>query len=187
MRKFVAALGIAMCAGLTFVIIACTPVPNNSISTSAVASPGAPGTGGPAARPASIGSTISIKGLEDGNRIDVMAVKIVSDAAGSDDMSTPKAGYRYVAVQFRIHNTGAKAYSDSPSNGAKVLDTQGQTYDSTIADTTAGQNFSASTNIAPGDSALGFIVFEVPVNATIAKVQFGTDSGFGNVAQWLAN
>ncbi|WP_371479812.1 hypothetical protein [Kitasatospora sp. NBC_00315] len=41
------------------------------------------------------------------------------------------------------------------------------------------------TNIAPGESGKGFVTFEVPKDAKLAKIQFGLDSGFADqTGQW---
>ena len=111
-------------------------------------------------------------------------VKIVDPAAGADDFSQPKTGHRYVAVQYRLSNVGAAAYSDAPDNGAQLSDEQGQIYSTTFADTKAGQDFPAQVDLTPGNSALGVIVFELPADAKVTTAQFGMDSGFGQKGQW---
>ncbi|CAG7657954.1 DUF4352 domain-containing protein [Actinacidiphila bryophytorum] len=135
--------------------------------------------------PVPVGHTLSLTGINAGEKLDVTVVKVVDPAHGTD-LSSPPPGKRLVAVQFRLHNTGSTTYNDSPANGAKVVDTQGQGFDSAITDTTsAGPNFPATTTISPGGKALGFIVFEVPAGSKVAMVQFALDSGFStDVAQW---
>ena len=50
---------------------------------------------------------------------------------------------------------------------------------------TAGAKLNSSVNVAPGDSVLGFEVFEVPKSQKLAKVQYKLNGGmFGDVAQW---
>jgi hypothetical protein len=51
-------------------------------------------------------------------------VKLVDPAGAKDEYSTPDAGTRFVAVQFRLKNTGTELYSNSPSNGTKIVDNQ---------------------------------------------------------------
>ena len=89
-------------------------------------------------------------------------------------------------MQFRLRDTGSAAYSDSPSNGAAVVDSSGQSYQAALADTVSGcATFPGTENIAPGASGLGCIVFEVPKAAKITGVQFTLDSGFGpQTGQW---
>src|SRR5690606_30374556 len=105
-----------------------------------------------------------------------------------DEYSSPEAGKRFVAVQFRLKNTGTAVYSDSPSNGARIIDTQGQHFDASYQNSAAGPGFPGSVTVAPGDSALGFITFEIPTASKLAKVQFAMNSGFsGNKGQWNAS
>ncbi|MFF4342210.1 DUF4352 domain-containing protein [Kitasatospora sp. NPDC001540] len=151
-------------------------------SASASASPSA------SAATAAVGSTIALKGTGDGEACDVTVVKVVDPAAPKDQYSSPEAGKRYVAVQFRLKNTGTASYSDSPGNGAQLVDTEGQRFTDTYQETTAGPSFSGSVAIAPGDTALGFVTFEVPASSRIAKVQFALNSGFANgIGQWTVS
>lgn len=170
---------------------ACTP--KDGVSTTPKATGGAGGSAagtakaapkGAAKGAAKVGDTIGLTGME-GGKADLTVVKVVDNPKGADDYSTPDAGKRFFAVQFRIKDTGTKAYSDSPSNGAKVVDSQGQSYDSDINDTKAGPGFPATVNIAPGSSGLGYITFQVPVGAKITQIQFTLDSGMADqTGQW---
>ncbi|MEZ0091246.1 DUF4352 domain-containing protein [Streptacidiphilus sp. EB129] len=163
---------------------ACGPT-TTGVSTAPKATTG--GASAPAkakATAAKVGDTIGLSGMN-GGKDDVTVVKIVDNPKGADDYTTPDSGKRFYAVQFRIKDTGSAAYSDSPSNGAKVVDSQGQSYDADVSDTAAGQSFPAAVNIAPGASGLGFITFQVPANATITQIQFGLDSGMADqTGQW---
>ncbi|WP_406065238.1 tetratricopeptide repeat protein [Streptomyces sp. NBC_01077] len=49
-----------------------------------------------------------------------------------------------------MKNTGSEVHSDSPSNGARLVDQQGQQFDAKIARITSGPSFPASTTIAAG-------------------------------------
>ncbi|MDH6136384.1 hypothetical protein P3T37_005809 [Kitasatospora sp. MAA4] len=172
---------------------ACGPTTTGSVSTQPKqsAAAGAAGSAKPAGggsktpTVAKVGDTIALKGQESGSSADVTVVKVVDNAQSSDDYSKPADGKRWIAIQFRIKDTGTAAYSDAPENGTTVLDDQGQSYNSVVADTTAGQSFAVPANIAAGDSALGFITFEVPQAAKLDKVQFTLDSGFADqTGQW---
>ncbi|MER5863839.1 DUF4352 domain-containing protein [Kitasatospora sp. NPDC002040] len=134
--------------------------------------------------PAKIGDTIALKGALPESTADVTAVKLVDNAEGADEFNKPADGKRFVAVQFRIKATG-KGYNDSPSNSAKLIDAQGQAFNTSLSDTKAGQSFAAGTTIATGESGLGFLTFEVPADAKLDKVQFTLDSGFApQTGQW---
>ncbi|MGK4582710.1 DUF4352 domain-containing protein [Kitasatospora sp. HPMI-4] len=168
---------------------ACTST-GSSVSTEAkqtsAAAPAGADKKSDAPAAAKVGDTISLKGFDKANTADVTVVKIVDSPEGADEFTKPEDGKRFVAVQFKINATGTKAYSDSPANGAKLLDGQGQSFSPTFSETKAGPGFSGGTaDIAPGESGMGFITFEVPKDTRIAKVQFGLDSGMApQTGQW---
>ncbi|MFI1210446.1 DUF4352 domain-containing protein [Streptomyces sp. NPDC020802] len=123
------------------------------------------------------------------------ATSAPAEAASSSEAASPSptptrssaaaVGERFVAVQFRLENTGSEVYSDAPSNGARLVDTEGQQFEATYQGTSAGPGFPGSVTIAPGDTGLGFIAFEVPTNSATSKVQFTMNSGFSaNTGQW---
>ncbi|GAA2807481.1 hypothetical protein GCM10010441_35330 [Kitasatospora paracochleata] len=189
-RRTTARRSAAVLLGASLVVLgvtACDPS-GSSVSTDAkqTSSAAASGDAKPApAGAAKVGDTIGLKGTEKTNTADVTLVKVVDNAEGEDEFTKPADGKRFVAVQFQIKATGAKAYSDAPQNSAKLIDAQGQAYGSTVADTKAGPGFQVPANIAPGESALGFITFEVPKDAKLDKAQFGLDSGFAQqTGQW---
>jgi hypothetical protein len=115
----------------------------------------------------------------------VTLTKIYRHAQPASSFDGPDTGDRLVAVQFRLTDTGSAAYSDSPCNGAEVVDASGQSYESALNDAANCPSFPGTENIAPGASGLGCIVFEVPQAAVITKVQFTLDSGMGpQTGQW---
>jgi hypothetical protein len=73
---------------------------------------------------------------------------------------------------------GDSRYSDSPTNGAYLIDADGQQFDADIT-SPVGPSFGGSSKIASGDSRTGFVTFELPKNAKPATFQFALDSGFG--------
>jgi hypothetical protein len=95
-----------------------------------------------------VGDVLDLKGLEDGEALAVTVVRVVDPARAEDEYSTPDAGKRFVAVQFRLKNTGTAVYSDSPGNGARLVDAQGQQFDSTYEGTAAGPGFPGSVTAA---------------------------------------
>ena len=135
---------------------------------------------------ARLGQSITIAGNEKGSRLSVAVVRVRTKVHSTDGFSSPDRGKKYVAIQFRLRNTGAIAYDDSPSNGAKVIDTLGQQFDADpfSSDVNVGATLPASVKIAPGGRALGYLVFQIPRASHVAKVQFSMDSGFAETAEW---
>lgn len=143
------------------------------------------GNTAPKTSTARIGSSITLSGNDSGEQMTVTVVKVISDAKPGDEFSSAPAGDRLYAVQFRLKDSGSAAYSDAPSNGAAVVDSAGQSYQSALDNAAGCQSFPASENIAAGASGLGCIVFEVPEAAKITQVQFTLDSGMGSqTGQW---
>jgi hypothetical protein len=59
-------------------------------------------------------------------------VRYVPVTASADQFTKPAPGKRFPAVQFRSQPR-QRPYQDSPSNGAKVVDAQGQSFASYLA------------------------------------------------------
>jgi len=144
--------------------------------------PSAPATSATTANSsANIGDTVTLKGIDAGSKAEVTAMKVVDPATPTSEFDTPAAGSRYVAVEFQIQNTGTVAYDDSPGNSAKVADTSGHQFDSTIVDSvSAGPLFPVTLKLSPGEKAAGYLVFEVPRTSKVANVQFTLDSGYAD-------
>jgi Domain of unknown function (DUF4352) len=123
--------------------------------------------------------------LNDGEVLDVTLTKVADPASPADEFSGPTGGNRLVATQFRLANTGTARYDDAIDNDVKLVDSAGQTYDSSFNEVSAGQSFGGDTRVNPGDSRLGYVAFEVPKDADITTVQFVPDSGFADdTGQW---
>jgi hypothetical protein len=144
-----------------------------------------PAAAGVAAATARTGSAITLSGNGSGERAAVTVTKVIATAQPADAFNAAAAGKRLYAVQFRLRDTGRTGYSDAPSNGATVVDSAGQSYDSSLDDAAGCASFATPENIAPGASGLGCVVFEVPKSAKITQVQFTLDSGMGpDTGQW---
>ncbi len=154
-------------------------------STSTGTSPGASTDAGDAKASAKLGDAITLTG-NTGQKVSVTAGKVVDPVKATDGYSTPASGSRYVAVQFVIANKGDGAYDDSPSNGAKVADADGQQFEAAIMvdKTSAGPSLPSQVKVAPGGKAQGYLTFELPKGSKVAAVQFSMDSGFGETGEW---
>ncbi|MER7500434.1 DUF4352 domain-containing protein [Nonomuraea pusilla] len=127
---------------------------------------------------ATVGGSISLEGFE-GLKMSVTLTKLVDPATGGQYTSV-KSGYRLVAVQLTLKNVGSTVYSDSPTNGAFLIDADDQQYQTSFQDVQEGQGFGGQATINAGDSRKGVIVFEVPKSAKLAKFQFALNSGFAD-------
>jgi len=128
------------------------------------------------------GDTITLNGYDQGETMAVTVVKVVDPAKSSDPYDRPSRGHRYVAVELRLSNAGTTTYNDSPSNGAALVDTQSHSYQSNFGSVEPDLG---SPRIAPGDSRVGYITFEVPKQAKLRLFQFALDSGFAEqTGEW---
>jgi hypothetical protein len=138
-----------------------------------------------ALEPHGIGDTVELRGNSAGERIAVTVVQVTDPAIGASEFEQPSTGNRFVGVQIRLTNTGTTDFEDAPDNGSRLLDPSGQSYGSTVLSVSAGQSFGGSVHIAPGDSRLGYLVFDVPAASVADRFQFTLDSGFGpETAVW---
>ena len=134
---------------------------------------------------AAVGDTLTLKGMEDGEQLDVTLKQWLPTAKGADEFNLPSDGKKWAAAQFELVNTGSKVYSDSPSNGAKAADSQGQRFDAWFGEIAAGPAMSSDVSLPKGEKALGWVVFEVPKDSKIVTVQFAMNSGFSDqTGQW---
>lgn len=163
----------------------------STVNTSAANTPAAKSTaksgGGSAPSPksAGLGDTINVSD-ESGDKLAVTLVKIDANAEATDGISTPPSGDVYYAAQVRIKNIGSAAWSDSPSNCMVVKDAKGQTFQTDIVESiSSGPLLPDTANIAPGDSALGWLMFDVAKGDKVTQVQFTPMSGMSDdTAQW---
>jgi hypothetical protein len=168
---------------LSFASLAPAPAPAPASGAASAPASGATQTATGAA--AAAGSTITIKGQDSGEKLAVTLLKVAPKTTATDGFSTPPAGDRYFAAQFKLTNTGTEAYNDSADNDAVALDSSGKQYETDIVvSIAAGPLFGDPLNIAPGATTSGWIVFDVPTATTITSVEFTTDSGFGDSGRW---
>ncbi|MCZ4119416.1 DUF4352 domain-containing protein [Streptomyces sp. H39-S7] len=188
-------LSASSCFGLVLAVVVAVGCSSPTVTTSPASGrpsdpsssvPGPASTTSPAdaqRQDAQVGDTLDLTGTGEGERMAVTVTRVVDPAAAG--VFGPDAGKRFVAVQFRLRNTGTAVYADAPSNGAQVVDTLGQAFNATVLETAAGPSFPGSVRLTPGSTALGFITFEVPKGSAIAKVQFTLNSGLAaNTGQW---
>jgi hypothetical protein len=128
---------------------------------------------------AAVGAAVALEGTDPGLKVEVTVAKVVDHATPANDIVKPKTGNRYVAVELRLDNKGQAVYDDSPSNGARLIDDQGQQYNSTFGEVREGVLLSAVT-VSPGDSRKGVILYEIPESVKLAKFQFALNSGFAS-------
>lgn len=124
---------------------------------------------------AKIGDPITLDGFE--VTMKVTPVKVIDPVQTSGFDSAGK-NKRIVGVEMILQNVGDTAYNDSPSNGARVIDTNARQWDTTLLTSGPCAEFNTAT-IAPGSKRRGCLPFEVPTKAKLSEFEFTLDSGFG--------
>ncbi|PZG20587.1 DUF4352 domain-containing protein [Nonomuraea aridisoli] len=131
------------------------------------------------AGPAKVGDTITLQGYEPAVKVAVTVAKVYPNRPGGE-FDQPQDGHRFYAVQLVLKNVGEAGYGDSPGNGAYLIDSEGQQHSTTYASVQGLQGFEGTVTMGPGDTRRGVIVFEVPENAKIDRLQFALESGFAD-------
>ena len=131
-----------------------------------------------------VGSTLTLNG-KNGEQAAVTLKGWADPAKPDNKYLSPSPGKRWVAAQLEFVNTGTSTYSDSPSNGVKVVDAQGQTFTQSLAEIAEGPTMPGSVNLAKGEKVLGWVVFAIPTDSKPQTVQVTLDSGFGKqTGEW---
>lgn len=129
---------------------------------------------------AAVGGSITLEGMDPGLKMKVTVNQVFNPATPAEDFMKPKTGTKFVAVQLTLSNVGQAVYDSAPSNGAYVIDSEGQQYQTTYARVREGQGFDGAATINAGDARKGVIIFAVPESAKLVKFQYGLNSGFAN-------
>lgn len=164
-----------------------------SSSTSKPASPGtasttSPGAVAAAATPAAGAAKHAVLGtpqtLKFTGGTATMTVLTVVDPA-KPTQGSEKAGIRDAAVQIRIVGNGPAVFTSGAMITLQGFDAAGQRLQKHLAwPTSAGPELDALTGVtvAAGDTEQGFVVFEVPDGAKVARLQY-TPPG-GAMVEW---
>jgi hypothetical protein len=144
----------------------------------------------PRVRLANVGDAVVLTGVDDASgtgtlRMAVKVKNVVPTAVGRGAFETPRRGERFAAVRFVFKNMGTTAYHDSPTFGAKVIDSAGHGYDPTVATVSAGPGFPRVVRLTRGQVRSGYIVFAVPKAAKIVSVQYALNAGYApELGEW---
>ncbi|HVM16562.1 MAG TPA: DUF4352 domain-containing protein [Gaiellaceae bacterium] len=130
--------------------------------------------------PASLGETVAL--AAPGVTLEATASELVDPARGTADF-TPQRDHRLVAIHVELRNTGGARYADTPSSGATVVTSGGDEHGAAIV--AAALEPLERVELAPGESAGGFLTFEVPRGAELVELRLTPLSGFGRqTAVW---
>lgn len=179
----VSSLGlVALAAGCGSTGVSTTAVQTQTPSTASTP----PASSAPSAKKAGIGDTIDLSGSANGEKVAVTLVRVVDPDSSSNEFETPPAGDRFESIQFRIVNTGSGSYQDDPFLEITAKDAAGQNMQQDlVTSTAAGAQLPSAMNLAPGDTALGFVTFDTPIGDTIAQAEYSIHGGvLGTTGEW---
>jgi hypothetical protein len=171
MRK---TLTMALIGGLAMLTAACSSSTQTEVTRPA---------GAAAGTVAHVGDTLDLK-TGAGRPFSITLIKVI-DPAQTAGSKTPKAGKRFVAVQFSITNRASHALDADANTDVNIIGATGHMY-------TAASGVSLSScdtypngliQLAPGKSRTGCVPFQFRTSVVVSKVQFypaaGNASDFG--------
>lgn len=98
-----------------------------------------------------------------------LTVNQVVDGA-EPNFGRPADGMRLVAVQVTYHNVGTGDVDEFAEAALEIVDPDGQEWRASFLGTSAGPGFDGEVKLAPGDSRVGFVTFELPQATTPLKL-----------------
>lgn len=124
-----------------------------------------------------------------GDTLSATVSQVVDPATAGANSGLPDAGYRFVAVELNLSNTGpSNGEVDSNANlGLTVVGSDGQTYSADFGTVSQCTNFTfGEFQLPTGDTATGCVVFQLPTAVTVASVRFSLDAGYLDTVVWTA-
>jgi hypothetical protein len=117
---------------------------------------------------------------DDAHPITATVTSITNPATGSDEFNQPDPGDYLIAVQLELADAGNATVSDDANSDVTVFGSDNQTYTPNFDTVTGCTDFAyGSFTLAPGTTASGCVVFEMPLGVNPQQVQFTLDNGVG--------
>lgn len=174
-----ATIAAALGAGVVLLLAGCSSSSKPAASTPAGTTASAP-VAAPASHPG-LGTPQTLKYT--GGTATMTVLKVVDPAKPTQGTEEP--GFRDVAVQIRIVGDGPKTFTSGAMVTLSAFDANGQSVEKHVEwPTSAGPELDAliGVTVAAGDTQSGFVVFEVPPGAKLARLQY-TPPG-GPMVEW---
>jgi len=127
-------------------------------------------------RAAGWGRPLVLRGTKRGTRLRATPLSVIDPAPGSAFFQ-PNAANRFVALRVELVNVGTALYSDTVSNGARLLDSRGRLVRAHILD--AAEPGLNRPRLRPGERKTGTLSFELPKGIRIRALRLTLDSGLG--------
>jgi hypothetical protein len=175
-------------AALSGGLAACSTGNVSKVSAPQTSAP-APATSAPQAAPppnpnsGPLGTAYQVGGTDSNSTTyEVTAVTVDQYSSLTPYDSLTNSADHLAAVKFRITGVTGQS-SDDANNNATVISGDTTQYPSAVNATADGPNFSSgSFTVAPGQTASGWVTFELPPGQSIASVQWVPSSGLSDQA-----
>jgi hypothetical protein len=132
-----------------------------------------------------LGTTYQVGGTDSNSNstaYKVTAVVVDQHSSLAPYDSLTNSADHLAAVKFRITGVTGES-SDDANNNASVISGDTTQYPSALNSTADGPNFSSgSFTVAPGQTASGWVTFELPPGRSVASVQWVPSSGLSDQA-----
>lgn len=136
--------------------------------------------------PASLGTAQTVHDFYN-DPFSVTASQIIDPATAAAGSGLPDAGYRFVAVQLSLANSGAQDISDDANFALTVTGSDGQAYSADFGAVSQCTNFVSGSgyfDLTSGDSTSGCVVFQLPTAVSVQSVSFSLARGYLDTAVW---
>lgn len=121
---------------------------------------------------------------QDRSRVRVTALTVVDPVARGTYLLRPKRGSRWVGLRLKVEGLGPGLYKDAPSNGSRLLG-GGRAFRAVTKQPDGCPSLDVLIRLAPGQSATGCVIFEIPRGRSVGRFRFTPSSGFApDVATW---
>lgn len=136
--------------------------------------------------PVAIGSAQTVHDFY-GDVLTVTMSQIFDPATAGTGSGPPDAGYRFVAVEAVLSNTGSGDVGGDANLGMTVRGSDGKTYLANYATVAECTNYSyGEIDVSASGTSTGCVVFQLPTGVTVQSVSFSLDSGYLDTAVWNA-
>jgi hypothetical protein len=120
-----------------------------------------------------------VNDVDDNMVYTVKLVKVLAPASPDSSFDAAPGGHYLVGTEFAITGVSGNGTDDANSD-ATIQGDNSQTYQSGFDTLAAGTNFnSGDFTVAPGQTQVGWVSYEVPDGVKTATVQWTVGAGFG--------
>jgi hypothetical protein len=131
---------------------------------------------------AKFGKSLTLHGIQASEKVSVHPSALRVVAAGQ--FEKVPSGKRLIGVNISLKNTGQAAYSDAPSNSAKLVTTASKVISAVITQSDVCKT-QGSVKVPRGQKRTVCVAFLVPRSAHLRYFEFTLNSGYASeTGQW---